>query len=154
MPLTVIQDKPWYEKGLKFKCTGCGGCCTGAPGAVWVTADEVEKMAAYLKISIEDFCDRYLRSVGNRISLKEHPTNYDCVFLQDGKRCSIYSCRPTQCRTFPWWPANLKSSSNWTEAAKWCEGIDHPDAPLIPFLQIQEQRQLEESLENDRSRFG
>lgn len=154
MPLTIIQEKPWYKDGLRFKCTGCGGCCTGAPGAVWVTADEVLAMAEHMNLSIDEFSERYLRLMGSRISLKEHPKTYDCVFLKDGKRCSIYEKRPTQCRTFPWWPANLESQKEWDDAKKWCEGINHPDAPLITFDEIQAQRELEESLENDRSRFG
>ena len=30
----------WYaEEGLAFECTGCGDCCTGAPGYVWVIRD-------------------------------------------------------------------------------------------------------------------
>jgi hypothetical protein len=111
-------------------------------------------MAEHLNLSIDAFSEKYLRLMGNRISLKEHPKNYDCVFLQDGKRCGIYSARPTQCRTFPWWPGNLESESEWIEASKWCEGINHPDAPVIQFDEIQTQRELEESLENDRSRFG
>ena len=22
-------QEPWYKDGLRFKCTGCGDCCTG-----------------------------------------------------------------------------------------------------------------------------
>lgn len=154
MPLTVIQQKPWYKDGLRFKCTGCGGCCTGSPGVVWVTAQEVQQMAEHLNLSIDEFSEKYLRLLGNRISLKEHAYTYDCVFLKEGKRCSIYAHRPTQCRTFPWWPSNISSEREWLEAASWCEGINHPEAPIIPYEEIQAQRELEESLENDRSRFG
>ena len=30
--------EPWYRDGLRFECTRCGHCCTGAPGYVWVDA--------------------------------------------------------------------------------------------------------------------
>ena len=154
MPLKIVEQEPWYSKGLRFKCTGCGGCCTGAPGAVWVTAEEVQLMAAHLNMTIDAFSEKYLRLMGNRISLKEHPKNYDCVFLEGGKRCSIYNARPSQCSTFPWWPAQLENEKEWNDAADFCEGINHPDAPIISYEEIQAQRQMEESLENDRSRFG
>lgn len=37
-----------------------------------------------------------------------------CIFLEeDGKTCSIYQHRPTQCRTFPYWPSLLDNRTNW-----------------------------------------
>jgi hypothetical protein len=127
---------PWYKDGLHFKCTGCGQCCTGSPGYVWVTPEEAEAMAKFLKISIEEFIKKYTRRIGHRVSLKEHSKTYDCVFLKE-KRCQVYGARPKQCRTFPWWPENLKSPQHWKEAAARCEGIDHPDAPLVSLGEIQ-----------------
>jgi len=127
---------PWYKDGLRFKCTGCGQCCTGSPGYVWVTPEETEAMATFLKIPIEEFIKKYTRRIGNRLSLKEHSKTYDCVFLKE-KRCQVYGARPKQCRTFPWWPENLKSPQHWKEAAARCEGIDHLDAPLVSLGEIQ-----------------
>jgi len=46
-------EKPWYQDGLRFKCTGCGQCCTGSPGYVWVSPEEAEAMAKHLKIPLE-----------------------------------------------------------------------------------------------------
>jgi Fe-S-cluster containining protein len=67
--------------------------------------------------------------------------NYDCIFLKD-KKCLVYSARPTQCRTFPWWVQNLNSKEAWEEAAKYCEGIN-VDAPIVPFEIIESQLNLE-----------
>ncbi len=61
-----MNDLPWYHRGLHFQCIGCGNCCTGEPGYVWVTKAEIEAMAAVLKISVEKFQRRYVRQVGNR----------------------------------------------------------------------------------------
>ena len=127
---------PWYKDGLRFKCTECGQCCTGAPGYVWVSPEEAVNMAKFLKISLEEFIQQYTRRIGNRLSLREHPSNYDCVFLK-GKRCEVYGARPKQCRTFPWWSENLESSESWKETANRCEGVNHPDAPLISLQEIQ-----------------
>ncbi len=136
--LKVIQDEnPWYANGLSFECTGCGQCCTGAPGYIWVNEEEIEQIAAHLHLSTQEFADRFLRRVKGRFSLLERPHTYDCVFLKD-KKCQIYSVRPTQCRTYPWWPQNLKSEKDWREAAKWCEGIC-AHAPVVPYDTISQQ---------------
>jgi uncharacterized protein len=127
---------PWYKNGLRFKCTECGQCCTGSPGYVWITSSEVEAMAEFLRISVEEFIQKYTRRIGNRISLKEHSRTYDCVFLK-GKKCQVYGVRPTQCRTFPWWAENLKTPDHWKQTAARCEGIDHPNAPLVSLGEIQ-----------------
>ncbi len=129
------MDKPWYKDGLKFKCTGCGECCTGAPGYVWVTPEEVAALAELLKITEDAFMKKYTRRIGNRVSLIEHSKTYDCVFLKD-KKCTVYSARPEQCRTFPWWFENVQDRAAWDETARRCEGINHPDSELITLAQI------------------
>lgn len=62
---------PWYQKGLRFKCTECGQCCTGAPGYVWVTEEEMSKMADFLKITKDLFKRKYTRQRDNRYALIE-----------------------------------------------------------------------------------
>jgi Fe-S-cluster containining protein len=131
----------WYKKGLSFQCTGCGRCCTGSPGAVWVSEEEVQTIADSLGISAEEFCKKYTRMLGDRRALIEKkPKNgdYDCIFLQ-GKQCQIYSVRPKQCQTFPWWKENLASKKDWEDLAKECEGVNYPGAKLFSFEEIKEQ---------------
>ena len=64
--LAITKEKsPWYKDGLQFKCTGCGKCCTGAPGAVWLKPHEIDTIAAYLKITKEEFIklqDEFIKS--------------------------------------------------------------------------------------------
>lgn len=136
------DPNPWYSEGLSFECTQCGQCCTGAPGYVWVTESEIDEMADFLNISRENFIKSYVRKIQNRFSLIEDPTTYDCIFLKDNK-CSLYSARPIQCRTFPWWPHNLESEQTWQEAAKFCEGIN-PSAKIVPKDTIEIQLSLQE----------
>lgn len=132
----------WYKKGLNFECTGCGQCCTGSPGAVWLDDADIDQMTAYLNISREEFIKRYTRLINGHLSLLEFPRSYDCVFLRD-KKCLVYGARPKQCRTFPFWPENLTSKESWEETAQRCEGIND-SAPLISLAQIEQS--LEDSL--------
>ena len=115
---------PWYAAGLRFECTQCGNCCSGGPGAVWFTAEEAEGMARALGVTVDQFIERYTRRVGGRRSLKELVRNgqHDCVFLDRDSRpgkaiCQLYKSRPSQCRTWPWWPENVESPEAW-EATK------------------------------------
>jgi Fe-S-cluster containining protein len=133
-----MSEKPlklWYEKGLSFKCTECGGCCGKEPGYVWLKDTDIEKMAARLDVSKEFFLKTYARFVSGRYSLIEKP-NYDCIFLENN-RCSIYESRPKQCREFPFWQSNLDSEMNWNMAALDCEGINHKDAKNLSLEEIQ-----------------
>jgi len=132
------EPLPWYKEGLRFQCTQCGQCCTGGPGYVWLKEEDIPEMIQLLGISREEFLRLYTRSVFGRIALIENAYSYDCIFLE-GKRCKIYQARPRQCRTFPWWHQYLSSPETWKEAARRCEGIDHPDAPIVPFEKIDEQ---------------
>lgn len=129
-----MSDLPWYKDGLNFKCTGCGNCCTGAPGYVWLTIEEAKAIAGHLNMAWDEFAKKYLRTVKGRLSLKELLPNYDCVFLKD-KKCTVYEVRPKQCRTFPYWPQNMKSRQAWDACAKECEGINK-DAPLVTYEEI------------------
>ncbi|RIK83123.1 MAG: hypothetical protein DCC67_06285 [Planctomycetota bacterium] len=120
-PAGQPSPEPWYAGGLRFSCTGCGDCCTGAPGYVWVNQQEIDALAARLGMSVEAFEKRYVRQVGVRRSLVERK-NYDCVFLDGNRRCTVYEDRPRQCRTWPFWDSNLKSPAAWQAACEACPG--------------------------------
>lgn len=112
----------WYRDGLKFECTQCGGCCSGAPGFVWVDEQEIEALAAAVGMEREAFGDKFLRRVGARWSLIEYPDG-DCIFLDPQTRgCSVYAARPIQCRTWPFWGSNLKTPADWQETCRDCPG--------------------------------
>jgi len=55
------MKQPWYHAGLKFKCTGCGKCCTGSPGYVFLTDEDEVRLADFLKMTISDFQRKYTR---------------------------------------------------------------------------------------------
>jgi Fe-S-cluster containining protein len=112
----------WVEKGLHFSCGQCGNCCTGSPGYVWMTPEEMKKMAAELAMDFDSFSRRYIRQIGEHYSLIEH-ANGECVFWQKSVGCQVYDSRPSQCRTYPFWPEIMKEKKNWQKEAKLCLGI-------------------------------
>ena len=135
-----MTTHPWYQRGLNFQCTGCGDCCTGAPGYVWVNKAEIEAMAALLKMDFDKFQKKYVRLIGIRKSLLEF-ANGDCVFFDNQQRgCKIYDARPSQCRTWPFWDSNLNSPESWDDTAEHCPGCNN--GPLVAFEEIERQRKL------------
>ena len=113
---------PWYKGGLKFKCTACGNCCTGAPGYVWVNKQEIEALAARLDMDVDAFSRKYVRLIGIRRALLEY-ANGDCVFFDNQTRkCKVYQDRPRQCRTWPFWESNLRTPEAWAETCQVCPG--------------------------------
>ena len=129
-----MSQTPWYRDGLAFECTRCGSCCTGAPGYVWVDEHEIGRLAEALGRSLDEFGAGYLRRVGDRLSLIERPGG-DCIFWDRTAGCTVYESRPTQCRTWPFWPENLESPAAWRGAAAGCPGIGR--GPHFDVVQIE-----------------
>ena len=125
-------------KGLRFKCTGCGKCCTGSDGYVFLSPSDLIKLADHFKLSVTEFIDQYTRVVDGQICLLDSPQLRQMHLLKEN-RCSASTRRPVQCRTFPWWLYNMESPENWRSARAHCEGIDHCDAPRISGEKLQQE---------------
>ena len=125
-----MDDKPWWHEGLRFECSQCGDCCTGAPGYVWVNREEIVALAKLVGIEVAEFEERYVRTVGIRKTLVEFD-NGDCVFF-DGKtrKCTVYDARPRQCRTWPFWESNLRTPDTWKRTCEVCPGSGQ--GPVVP----------------------
>jgi Fe-S-cluster containining protein len=143
MQTMACEKESWFAQGLRFECTGCGNCCTGGPGFIWISEVELGRLSSHLQQPLPQVQQQYCRKVGGRVSLKEKPPNqhreYDCVFLRsealalpdDGsegihrrRQCQIYSVRPLQCRTWPFWSGLLAGPRAWEEAARRCPGMN------------------------------
>jgi len=125
------------EVGLRFRCTQCGNCCTGAPGYVRFEPHEARAMAHELGIDERTFRERYAHETHGGVSLREVETRhgFDCVLLdresEPGKAlCRVYQSRPSQCRTWPFWPENVRTKQAWLRAARECPGMN--SGPLAP----------------------
>ena len=123
-------NAPWYAAGLAFECMQCGRCCAGPDeGYVWVTDEEIAAIAETIGVSQSQMRSQYVRKVGNRQTLVEQSGSHDCVFLSPAadrydRGCRIYHVRPAQCRTWPFWTANLAGPANWSRAGCRCAGIN------------------------------
>jgi uncharacterized protein len=126
-------DAPWYQDGLRFKCTQCGNCCTGAPGYVWLTDAELEVIATFLREPLVEVRAVHTRDTHRGRSLRER-ANGDCVFYDPQTGCTIYPVRPAQCRTWPFWNSNVKTKEAWEHTCKICPGSGKGD--LIPPEEI------------------
>jgi len=75
-------------------------------------------------MSAAEFRERYTREVGdNELSLLEK-LNHDCIFWNADSGCTVYLHRPKQCRSWPFWYANVSSRTSWDYAATTCPGMN------------------------------
>ncbi len=129
----TADAKPWYQAGLRFRCTQCGHCCTGAPGYVWVSDAEIAAIAEFRAEPVEQLIAMHTRLAKRGRSLREK-ANGDCVFYDKAAGCTIYGARPAQCRTWPFWESNVKTTKDWQRACGICPGSGQGD--LIPPEEI------------------
>ena len=96
------------------QCAKCGGkCCKGESGYIFVTSNEIQKIAESLQMEFDEFCLKFVKKVGYRYSLIEKKEKegkgYACVFFdEEGGKCQIYENRPKQCKQFPFWECYKK----------------------------------------------
>jgi len=103
-----------------FDCRQCGDCCQGR-GGIFVRPEEVEEMAALLKMSPEEFYARFVEvsSQGPHLTT----VNGFCVFLEDN-HCRVHPVKPFICRQWPFLPALLVDPEELEGAKGACPGID------------------------------
>ena len=118
------MEKIIYEKGIQFKCQGSANCCVsrGSYGFVFLSKKDLLRLAKYFKTSSKKFIIKYCQTSDGYTHLKEIRKNGECIFLKN-KKCTIYKARPTQCRTWPFWPENMNNKTWNDEVINFCPGI-------------------------------
>lgn len=129
------HPKAWYAKGLRFKCSGCGACCTthGEAAYVYLTEPDLRAIAHFLDLERGVFLERYCTRDEGRVVLRmDAPA---CPFLDEAQRCRIYPVRPKQCATWPFWEENLERAQWEGEVSALCPGIGQGE--LFPAAEIE-----------------
>ena len=118
-------DEKLIQNGLQFQCQGSGKCCTshGEYGFVFLTLEDRQRFANYLKITTRSFTKNYCEKKSGVWHLKEEKGKPDCIFLKN-KQCSVYHARPVQCRTWPFWPEVLNAKAWKKDVVSFCPGIE------------------------------
>ena len=104
----------------QFECTGCGECCR-VHGYVFFDESEARSAAELLGMTAAEFHERFLDEVQGGLAIIIPPRSA-CPFLLDDA-CTIQPAKPTQCRTYPFWPEFVDSELAWRAEAARCEGI-------------------------------
>ena len=111
----------------QFNSTACktcsGKCCRGKQGYIWISMEELEKMADTRKMDVSVFLKQYVRQVQGRLSLQERVINgehFCCFFDPIESFCNVYQNRPKQCRSYPFWNLSKRDTQRILDE---CPGI-------------------------------
>jgi hypothetical protein len=91
---------------------------------VFFTGGDLQRAAAFLNTTPEAFRREYRVT---RVEGEEAIPGRDdapCVFYDGSVGCTIYEGRPTQCRTWPFWPEIVRRGRSWNRAARNCPGMN------------------------------
>lgn len=112
---------------MRFQCQpGCIRCCQ-QEGHVYVTAEDIARLAAHCGLSLAEFQRKYLCGRAPLLRLRK-PRGKQCPFLT-ATGCSVHAIKPQQCRAFPYWPEILDSASERKQIAAYCPGMGR--GPLV-----------------------
>lgn len=142
-----MSAKPFWENGIQFQCQGSGNCCVsrGGYGFVYMTLEDRRNMAKVLGLKTAEFTRKYCDKDDSGIWKLATPAEGDCMFLKN-RRCSVYEGRPTQCRTWPFWPETMNAKAWKGEVAAFCPGVGKGKiwSKQEVELQLKQQRRSEE----------
>lgn len=148
------MSQKFFEKGLHFKCQGSGKCCVsrGEYGFVYMTKLDQKRMAKALGMGLRRFRQQYIGATDGVEHLVQPDHTEDCVFLKEA-RCEVYEGRPTQCRTWPFWPENMNSKAWKRDVVRFCPGAQVKQSPASLVRADSIRRQLDEQTGAEKELF-
>jgi len=85
---------------VTYECQRCTACCWW-PGSVRVTDQEINRLAEFIGLAVEDFIRDHTKLAADRCGLiLTEQVSGACEFL-DGNVCRVEAVKPQQCRDFP-----------------------------------------------------
>ena len=141
------MSETWWSKGIQFECQGSGQCCVshGGYGYVYMTKEDRIRMAQSMSLTTKEFTQKYCDKEEGIYHLKDGEGGR-CQFLE-GKRCGVYEGRPTQCRTWPFWPEVMDAKTWQTDVASFCPGVGQ--GKIWSKKEISDQLKLQELSEDN-----
>jgi Fe-S-cluster containining protein len=113
--------------GVRFTCQrGCTNCCN-MQGFVYLTEADLKRAAKFVGMPARAFETKYVYRTLHQMRFRK-PRDKQCPFLVENG-CGIHPAKPTQCRTFPFWPEIVERRATWNRTARYCPGIGK--GPLI-----------------------
>ncbi len=105
-----------------FKCARCGNCCKWH-GLVRLKDAEIDAIAEFLQMDVNDFLEQYTILAPDRrsLSLTERENGECCFYDSENSLCIIQAVKPQQCIDFPqrWnfkgWENECKGAANGKE---------------------------------------
>lgn len=112
---------------FRFECQrGCIACCDQS-GYVYLSEEDLKRAAKFTGMTSGAFEKKYVYRTRRQLRFRK-PRDRQCPFLLENG-CSIHPAKPTQCRTFPFWPDLVENPHAWKIASRFCPGIGK--GPLI-----------------------
>jgi Fe-S-cluster containining protein len=102
--LNTVVTETTAEVWKQIDCRTCANCCRSQHPTF--SRPEVERIAAYFGLSVEELRTRYLTSDAD--SGKYITRELPCPFLE-GNLCTIYEVRPAVCAGYPHLQRNFRS---------------------------------------------
>jgi Fe-S-cluster containining protein len=103
-PERLLCDLRANDHSSRHLCADCSlpGCCYF--DIIRLTPDDVERLRAHLKLSLDEFvaqhCVSYVDDHDRRYTHALKKTQ-PCAFLEEDGRCRVYADRPAVCAEFP-----------------------------------------------------
>ena len=119
-----MEKKKWWSDGIRFECQGSGKCCMsrGQYGYVYLTLEDRQRLARHFGISTAEYTRTHCQKDEDLFRIGYEKASDDCVYLK-GAGCTVYEARPTQCRTWPFWPEVMTAKTWSKEVETFCPGI-------------------------------
>ena len=132
-----------FDKGIRFSCQGCGRCCKGFEGGdIYIYQNDVKRIFNYFKLRTEaemsQFAEKFFRIVDDTFKIGisrsktfktlaikiERGKEEKCIFLKEDNSCQIYSARPYQCSSFPFWRMVVSDEKRFISYKRDCLALD------------------------------
>ena len=128
------MTEPWYKDGLRFECNNCGDCCAQWKGYVWLTDDDIARLAAHFRLPVSEVTAKYTENSGTKHRTLLKKAVGGCFFYNHSHGCTIQDAKPNQCSSYPFFRRTLESEDIWQADVRHCPGAEQ--GAIIPAEEI------------------